>query len=339
MLKLLVKCPHSLLVVALIIMIITVSCTGCGYRESTQDVWGRTEAKEVDINSKIPGRVTELLVREGDHVQKGQLLARIDGRDIIAQVKQAEAGAQSTVAQLSLAETTTTLQNQTTQASLENAKAQLAKAQADLSLAENDYHRFAELVESGTISKQTFDSYKSKYEVTLTALTQAQASVSSAEASLLQNKINQDNEAALRSKVIQAKAQVEQIQVSLDETEIRAPFDGIITTKYIEQGAMISTGVPIVTIQDPLDNWVNIKVKETDLGKYQIGKLVRLEGRDGKLHVQGTIVDISQKAEYATYRATSERGEQDIITFNVKIQVNSEQLRPGMRFLLLTDRS
>ena len=67
---------------------------------------------------------------------------------------------------------------------------------------------------------------------------------------------------------------------------------------------------------------------------------MKLIGRDGKTEVTGTITDISKKAEFATQRATSERGDEtDIVSFNVKVQVDSEVLRPGMRFRLAGDAS
>ena len=94
--------------------------------------------------------------------------------------------------------------------------------------------------------------------------------------------------------------------------------------------------MPIVTIQDPVDNWINLKVKETELSKYALNQSVKLQGRDEKLQVEGVIVDISNKPEFATYRATDERGDTDIITFNVKIQVNNDVIKPGMRFKLLS---
>ena len=113
------------------------------------------------------------------------------------------------------------------------------------------------------------------------------------------------------------------------------PFDGIITTKYANEGAMMSTGMPIVAVQDPKDNWVNLKVKETELGEYKVGEKVTLQGRNKDLKIQGTIVDISKKPNFATFRATSERGDaSDIIAFNVKIQTDSDKVRPGMRFKL-----
>lgn len=309
--------------------------TGCGSNAAAPEVWGRVEAKEVDINSKIPGRVVNLLVKEGDRVTKGQILAHIDNRDIVAQVNQSKANIKALDAQTAQAATVTVLQDQTAKASLNTAQAQLEKAQSDLALAENDYNRFRELVASGAISKQLFDTYRTKYQVAQAAYSQAQAGLASAQAGLLQTNVNIANEEAMRSKVAQAQATLQQVKVSLDETEIRSPFDGIITAKYVEEGAMVSQGMPLVAIQDPLDNWVNLKVKETELSRYFVQQQVKMQGRDSKLVLDGTIVDISKKAEFATYRATNERGDNDIITFNVKIQVNSDKIRPGMRFKLM----
>ena len=121
----------------------------------------------------------------------------------------------------------------------------------------------------------------------------------------------------------------------VDDAPVYAPFDGIVTTKYVEVGAMISQGTPIVAMQDPSDNWVNFKVKETELSGYTLNKKVSLRGRDDKLVVEGVIVDISKKPEFATFRATGARGDSDdIIAFNVKVRTNSVQVRPGMRFCI-----
>ena len=89
----------------------------------------------------------------------------------------------------------------------------------------------------------------------------------------------------------------------------------------------------LVAVQDPTDNWVDIKVPETELSGYHLHDKVTLTARDDKTQVTGEITDISRKADFATQRATSERGKDtDIITFNVKIQINDTRIRPGMRF-------
>lgn len=321
---------------SLIIVLAAGLISGCSKSASAPaEVWGRAEAKEVDINSKIAGRVLELTVKEGDKVEQGQLLARIDNRDLVAKAEQAKAGIKALEAQLSQAGTVTNLQDETSQATLAMAQAQLNKAQADLVLSEKDYYRFQDLAATGAVSQQALDNYRLKYEVAQSTFAQAQSSLASAQAGLMQTQANRDNEVSVQGKIAQAQAQLQEMQVYLDETEIRAPFAGIVTTKYVEAGAMVSTGTPIVAIQDPKDNWVNIKVKETELSKYQVNDIVNLEGKDPGVKLSGTIMDISKKPEFATYRATNERNETDIITFNVKIQVNSDQVRPGMRFRLM----
>lgn len=282
--------------VAGLLLALAVVClaSGCSLQKeaASDELWGRADAKEIDINSKVAGRVVQLRVKEGDTVKQGDIIAYIDQRDLLAQ-----------------------------------------KAQSNLDLAEKDFNRYQELYAQGAVSKSVFDAYKTKYEVAQSAYSQAQSSVSSAQAGLLQTDANLAATDAAQKKLEAAQAQLQQIEVSLDETEIKAPFDGIITAKYIEEGSMISLGTPLVALQDPNDNWVDFKIPETKLKDFHLGQVLTLQARDGVTRVQGTITDISQKSEFATQRATSERGnDTDIISFNVKVQVNSDALRPGMRF-------
>ena len=315
------------------------SVAGCGSKSSGKDdnvTWGRADAKEIDINSKISGRVVELLVKEGDHVKAGQVIAHIDKRDLEAQKDQLNAAIEALQAQQTQASATTSMQSGTSSSALSQAQAARDKARADLALCESDYQRYSDLVESGAVSRQVYEQYATKYNVAQAAYAQADSAVAQASSGLMVTSVNQAGESAVAKKIAQAEAQLEQLEVSLDETEIKAPFDGVITKKYIEEGSMISTGTPLVAVQDPEDNWVNIKVPETQLGDFKVDQDVELLARDGKTKVTGTITDISKKAEYATQRATSERGdESDIVSFNVKIQVNAPELRPGMRFRLV----
>lgn len=313
--------------------------TGCTKTDTpTNAQWGRSEATEIDLTSKIPGRVVNLYIKEGDSVKKGQLIAKIDARDLNAQYNQTVANIDAITAQKEQAKTVTILNDATAKANLAAAQAGLEKANADLSLAENDFKRFSELIDSGAVSQQTYDAYRTKYQVAKATQAQAETAVATAQAKLLQLDVDKASENNIDSKLNQAKAASDQILISLDETEIKAPFDGIITTKYIEAGSIISQGMPVVAIQDPLDNWVNLKVPETDLKKYLLNQKVLLVGRNKDLRISGTIADISQKPEFATYRGTDERDNTDIVTFNVKIQTNSPDIRPGMRFKIFESK-
>lgn len=323
---------YILAAIVFLFIAVVVLSAGCGSNNKDKVIWGRSDATEVDINTKVSGRLVKLLVKEGDQVKKGQVLAYIDKRDIEAQIDEAKAKIKTLQAQKKQASLTTMLQGQTTSSAVQAANAAVEKAASDLKLARSNYNRYNSLSASGAVSQVTVDTYRNTLEEATAAYNQAQANLASTNADLLQKNVDEASEDSIDKQIEQAKAALQQVEVSLDETTIRAPFDGVISAKYVNQGAMVSTTTPIVCVQNPLDNWVNIKVPETNLSKYPVGTEVTLIARNGDLKLQGKIVDVSKKAEFATYRSTSERGGQDIITFNVKIQINSPKIRPGMQF-------
>ena len=328
------------IIAILLSALLVLASLGCGSQAESKVEWGRADAKEIDVNSKVAGRVVELLVKEGDEVKAGQVIARIDKRDLEAKKAGYEANIAAIEAQQLQAASVTSMQTGTTQSALAAAQHAQDKAASDLALAQADYQRYSDLVASGAVSRQVFEQYQTKYEVAQSTYEQAGASVRQAQAALGQRDVDTANEAATAKKLEQAQAALQEVEVSLDETEIRAPFDGVITEKYVEEGSMISNGTPLVAVQDPTDNWVDLKVPETQLADFRVGQDLTLVGRDGKTKVTGTITDISKKAEFATQRATSERGDaSDIVSFNVKIQINDPVLRPGMRFRLAGDAS
>ena len=302
------------------------SALGCagGEKAASDELWGQADAKEIDVYSKIAGRVVELNVSEGDAVKKGDVIARIDRRTLDAQRDQQAARIEALSAQITAQDAQSVRDAGTTAAATE-------KAAADLTRQQNEYLRYQDLLASGAVSHSLYEEKENAYR-------NAQAASEQASANLKQTDIDAANAAVLRKQLKEAEAALEATMVNLDETEIRAPFDGVVTTKYIEEGSMVTTGTPLVAVQDTTDNWINIKIPETQVKNFTVGQEVRLNGRDDETEVTGTVTDISKKAEFATTKATSERGsDADIISFNLKIQVDSEKLRPGMRFRLAGD--
>ena len=229
-----------MLLLAMMTIIAACLLAGCGSStdSAANELWGRADAKEIDINSKVAGRVVQLLVKEGDVVKKGQVIAYVDKRDLMAQRAQLQANIKALEAQQKQASVVTTLEDSTSHSTVDTANSDLDKANSDLDLARSDYERFQALVESGAVSKQTFDAYRTKYEVAQSTAAQAAANVNKANAGLLQTDVNLANEEALAKKLDSAVASLEQLDVSIDETEIKAPYDGIVTAKYIEEGSM-----------------------------------------------------------------------------------------------------
>ena len=300
--------------------------------------WGIADAKEININSKVGGRVIEILVEEGDAVKAGQILAKIDKEFQEPQQRQAEAAIAAQVAQLQQTIIATQEAEETLNAALQAAQANLARAETAVNLAAKNESRYRELLQASAISAQTYDVYRTQFEDAQAAYNAAQANVESAEASLLRNDENKALQASLRAQIEALQSQLESVEVNIKETEIFAPFDGVITAKYVEEGALISNVVPLFSLQDTSDNWVDFKIKETELKNFRIGEEIFLKGRDENLKISGTVESIRRKADFATQKATSERGEVDIIAFNVKVRTNSEKIYPGMRFKIADER-
>ena len=115
---------------------------------------GSSDAKEIDINSKVCSRVIQLNVKEGDSVHKGDVIAYIDQRDLLAQKAQAEANIKALEAQVRQADVVTTLQDSTSHSTLDTASAGIDTAQSNLDLAEKDFNRYQELYQQGAVSSR-----------------------------------------------------------------------------------------------------------------------------------------------------------------------------------------
>lgn len=303
-----------------VVTVITVLGFTMQEKDETTELWGMADAKEVNVNSKVSGRVVKICVKEGEQVEAGQILAYIDrdNQDIARVEAQAAIAAQ--LAQLEQA-------NIMAQNSRSVLDADLAKAKSDYDTAASNEARYRSLLASGAVSAQVYESYHNQ-------LRTAQSALASAEANLLQNDVNEQSVNMHNEQLKELRAKLATVELSKDETVIRAPSDGIITKSYLEEGELVSPTVPLFSLQDPYDNWVDFKVKETELSKYALDQEVMVRGRDGETELVGHIVNISHKPEYATIKATSERGEKDITAFNVKVQLDSDCVRPGMRFRL-----
>lgn len=299
------------------------------------DLWGMADAKEVGVNSKVNGRVVRIYVKEGDFVEKGQIIAAIDNDLQATEVMQAEAAMQAQYYQLQQSIIASQTDKQNSAANLKAAEAKAASAQAALDLAAKDEQRYSELLQQAAVSQQTYDTQQAKFAAAKASYDEAAAAVESARSGLLKNAANQEAENMQQEQLAALKGKLANVNVSVRETEIRAPFHGVITKKYVEEGSLVSAAIPLFSLQDTQDNWIDFKVKETDIDKYKLNQEVLLAGRNGQLEIRGKIVNISRKADFATVKATSERGDKDIITFNLKVQTNSDEVWPGMRFRLL----
>ncbi|MGH9794281.1 MAG: efflux RND transporter periplasmic adaptor subunit [Candidatus Acidiferrales bacterium] len=282
---------------------------------------GNIEAHESLVGFKVQGRIAELPVQEGQWIEKGALLARLDDRDLHQQVTMETATMRVREANLQLALAGPRSQE------IEMAEQAVADAEADLELKKLDYARAVTLLKKDVISQQDHDRAK-------TQLDRAQATYkrTAERLSELRAGTRQEEIAIARANVTQAREAVEMSRVRLSFTELRAPATGVILVRQAELGEVVSVGSPVVTLAD-LDNvWLRAYVPETDLGRIRHGQevAVRTDTFPGKTY-RGRISFISQRAEF-TPKTIETHKERVTLVYRIKIDLENpnHELKPGM---------
>ncbi|AUF99153.1 efflux transporter periplasmic adaptor subunit [Pseudomonas sp. 09C 129] len=280
---------------------------GFGYWKSTLDRLpeglsmgnGRLEATEVQIASKTPGRLAEVLVDEGDRVSKDQLLARMDTRTLEAQRAQAEADVVRTRENLAAAEANVQLR------------------QSELLLANQELKRSRELFNRGYASQQIIDQQQARLNTGNAAVQAAQAQV-----------------AAVRAAIGSAKAMVAQLTSEIDDSSLRAPIDGIIQLRLAEPGEVLGAGGRVLLLIDPSDQYMNLYLSASVTGRLAVGSEARilLDALPDQ-PLPAKISFVAAKSQF-TPKEVETRDERQKLVFRVKLRLTQPsavpQAKPGM---------
>ncbi|GGU49514.1 glycoside hydrolase family 43 [Pseudomonas laurentiana] len=280
---------------------------GLGYWKSLHDRLpeglsqgnGRLEATEVQIASKVPGRLADVLVDEGDTVKQGQLLARIDTRTLEAQRSQAEA------------EVLRAKQNYAA------AQANVQLRQSELLLASQELRRSRELFQRKYASQQLLDQQQARFDTSSSAVVAARAQL-----------------AAINAAIGAAQAQVEQLTSEIDDSSLRAPIDGVIQLRLAEPGEVLAAGGRVLLLIDPNDQYMNLYLPASTAGKLTMGDQARivLDALPDKA-LPAKITFVAAKAQF-TPKQVETRDERQKLVFRVKLRLTDPsaqpQAKPGM---------
>jgi HlyD family secretion protein len=305
---------------------------------------GIVTTNEVIASSQIQGRLAQVLVKEGDLVKPGQLLAVIDPQELRADESYYLHSQRGTAAQVSEAEAALKFQEEQTRDQIKQAEAALAAAQAqaeeakaDLELNRLNYQRTKSLNDQKIVSEQSLDQARAAFEAqqahveSLRKQAEAQrAAVALARSNVNQIAVRQNQVAAMQGQLAAAGAQKSKAQVRLDYTEIHAPIPGVIAVLAARQGEVVNIGQPIVSIVDPDDLWVRADVEETYIDRVRLGDRLTVRLPSGAERL-GTVFYRGVDADYATQRDVS-RAKRDIKTFELRLRVDNRDRRlwPGM---------
>jgi HlyD family secretion protein len=300
---------------------------------------GIIEGDEVNLSSKIPGRLAYLCCKEGDSVEKRQVVARLESEDLKAAVDLAQAGIAKAEGQIKVCESmveSARANLQSAQADIKASNSNMEKARIQMELAQKEMDRASALHHEGLISNDEFDVAATKYKGASADYTAAVSSFDSrrskAAASDAQLHTAENQLTSATADLKQANANLAYDQARLADTEITSPITGTIVFKSLETGETVSPGVTILTIVDMKSLYVRADIEETLIGDIKLGDdvVIKTEGTPPQTF-QGKIYEIGRYAEFATQKDVT-RGRQDIRTFRIKISVvdNGGALKPGM---------
>jgi HlyD family secretion protein len=282
---------------------------------------GLVDATEIDVASKVPGRVRGLAVREGDHVVAGARLATVESEEIAAKIDQATAAIAAAQAKLRLAEAGARPEEK------EAARQALEAARHQLDLADKMYQRAASLVADNAIPKAQFDDAESKLNLARDQVAMAQARYDQVRKGARSEEID-----ALRALVQQGEGVLSEVEVYRKETTQTAPIAGEVAKIVLHEGELAATGYPILTLVDLDDVWASFAVREDLLRGLTVGAEIQVQLPALDKTVPMRVYAIAPLGDFATWRATSDRGGFDLKSFEVKARPTAPVpgLRPGM---------
>jgi len=300
---------------------------------------GTVEGREVNISSKIAGRIATLKPREGDTVAAGETVLTLDNRDLQARIRAAEAGVEQAEAQEKVAEdriaslkagvATATAEIATARANLDQTRAKLVEAERHLGRLQNLYKEKGIAKDSLDVAETARDSAVAAAQAAEAGVKSAQAARQGAEAQL---KMAESQLGLALAGVDQAKADLAYRQAILAETTVASPIDGTVVYRALEVGETVTPEMTVLTLVDLEHLTVRVDIDESRLGIIKPGDpaLIRLDDRPG-LTFKGRIAAINRYGDFATQRDVS-AGRQDIRTFRVTVALEPGQtgLNPGM---------
>ena len=309
--------------ITLLLIISTVVIVGFFMlRQGPEIIEGQAEVTEYRISSKIPGRILELRVKEGERVNAGDTVAILEAPEVIAKMAQAEAVRAAAQA----------ISNKAIKGSRQELKQSAfemwQKAKAGLVVAEKTHTRVNNLYNKGVVAAQKLDEAAAQYNAAI-----ATEKAAKAQYDMAVNGAEEEDKQAAAAQLNQARGAIAEVESYIKETVMIAQLNGEVTEIFPELGELVGTGAPIMNISILEDMWVVFNVREDLLDGLTVGQeftafIPALNKKEANFKVS-YLKDIGT---YAAWKATKTTGQYDLKTFEVKAIPTSpvEGLRPGM---------
>lgn len=303
---------------------------------------GRIEAVEIDVSAKIPGRIKEILVDEGDFVTAGQVVARMDTEQLEAQRRQAEAQLRRARIGVDTANSVVTER----EAERTAAAATVAQRDAQLDAAESKRLRSEQLIKTNVVSQQVLDDDRANSAAARAAVGAAQAVLAASEAAISAAKAQVVDAAAA---VDAAQAQIESISADINDSTLKSPRDGRVQYRVAQLGEVLSAGGRVLNLVDLGDVHMTFFLSAAEAGRVAMGSEVRLVLDAAPQYViPATATFVADVAQF-TPKSVETEEERLKLMFRIKAQIPQTLLQkyirqvktglPGMAYVRLDPKA
>ena len=288
-------------------------------------IQGQMEVTEYRVSSKVPGRILELRVKEGDYVKVGDTLAILDAPEVRAKMEQAQ-GAEAAAAALELK-----AQNGARQEQIQGAFQMWQQAIAGLDIAKKSYERIQRLFDEGVVSAQKRDEVYAKYKAM-----EAQEKAAKSQYEMAVNGARREDKLAAQAQVDRARGAVREVNSYINEPVQTAQMEGEVSSIYPKVGELVGTGSPIMSVSVMSDMWGTFNVREDQLEGLAVGSTFDAFVPAFNKTIKMKVYYMKDQGSYAVWKATKANGQYDLKTFEVKARPveKLEGLRPGMSLIL-----
>ncbi|MBU1096663.1 MAG: efflux RND transporter periplasmic adaptor subunit [Bacteroidetes bacterium] len=322
-----IKKGHIILSIPVIIVFSALIFLLSGAEKEQNIVTGIVETTEIDVASKIPGRIEKMFFEEGQLVKKGDIIASLESKEIDAKVEQARGVMDAAREKMNL----------TNKGAREEEKRGAEKlylqAKHQFNYVNKTWERFQKLYKDSVISEQERDEIEFKYNAALEQMEAAKAKYDMA-----LNGARPEEKLAAAALFHQAENVFIEAMTYKDELSLKAPIDGEISRKIVDAGEIISAGYPIVSLINRNDSYIVLQLREDKLGSIKLGQTFK--GKVPGLRNEEFVFEvtfISAMADFATWKPTNQKGEFDLKTFEIHLRNKraAPDLRPGMTVNIL----
>ena len=323
------KSQHNNILLAIIgfaAVVIIVAVIGFfAFGREPEVIQGQVEVSEYRVSSKVPGRILEIRVKEGDFVKVGDTLAILDAPEVRAKMQQAESAKDAAAAMELMA------QNGAREEQIRGAYNILQQAKAGVEIAEKSYNRVQRLYDEGVLSEQKRDEAYANFKAM-----EAQMKAAQSQYDMARNGARREDKMAAAAQVGRAQGAISEVTSYIHETVQIAQMEGEVTDIYPKQGELVGTGAPIMSIAVMKDLWGTFNVREDQLNGLAVGSTFTAFVPAFNKDIQLKVYYMKDQGSYAVWKATKANGQYDLKTFEVKARPVEpmEGLRPGMSLVI-----